>query len=96
MREVEVEYNGKKVKAVIKTLTYGELIKIREACIETKVVGKVTQMAVNLPKMQSMIVNSIVSLPDIKISDLPASEGMKLEEIAMEEAGLSGDSFLTE
>ncbi len=94
MREVEVDYNGKKLKATIRTLTYGELTKIREACIETKVVGKLTQLVVNLPKMQSMIVNLIVSLPEVKVSDLPASEGMMLESIAMEEAGLGGDSFL--
>ncbi len=93
MKDVELNADGKKVIAHIRPLKYGELIKIREQCIETKVIGSMPQMTVNVAKLQELVVKTVVTLSEGKLEDLPASEAVKVEEVALEEAGLTSSSF---
>jgi len=93
MREVILNVDEKKIVAKIRPLKYSELNKIREACSEVQLIGGMTKATVNVFKMQAMIVNTIVSLSDGKLDDLPAKEVVKLEEICLEEAGLGANSF---
>jgi hypothetical protein len=93
MREVILNVDEKKIVAKIRPLKYSELNKIREACSEVQLIGGMTKATINVFKMQAMIVNTIVSLSDGKLDDLPAKEVVKLEEICLEDAGLGANSF---
>ncbi len=93
MKEEIVEVNGKKIKATIRELTYGEVSNILQKCSETKVIGSVMTSDLNIFKLRSEITMLAVTLSEGKVGNLPAKIGRHLEDIALEESGLDDGSF---
>ena len=94
MREVEIEVEEKKMKAKVRKVTYGEYNNILQRCIEMKMVGSISQTTINPIKFQRELVNTCVTIEgDIKLENLPAEIGLKLEAEVMAENNLSDESF---
>ncbi len=83
-REIEIEWEGKPAKVVIKELTYGERNDIRNESNEIKLMGDSIQTKVNMGRFQELcVLKSVVSAPfktgDISaVRDLPIETGDKI------------------
>ena len=92
MKEIELNVEGRKVKATIRKITYGEYNAIMQACTETNMTGSVMRSSVNAFKFQRLLVEKAVTLSQGKVDDLPMDEGIRLEEVVMEINDISATS----
>jgi hypothetical protein len=93
MIEKDVDVDGKNVHVKVRKLTYGEMNNIFQRCTEVKVVGQATNISMNMFKLQHEITVASVSLSEGKVDDLPVTVGRELEDMALKENGMSGESF---
>lgn len=91
MREVEVVYEGRKVKYKVRGLTYGEYLTILKKVAKVEIINKNTNAKYDFPDFLEELMKLSVE-GEVDWHKLIAGESLKLQQIAIEESGL-GDSF---
>ncbi|MEM4104681.1 MAG: hypothetical protein QXF80_06785 [Thermoplasmatales archaeon] len=92
-REVEVEdENGNKVTVILRQLTYAEYTDILKNNVKMEYINAMSKTYIDFVKYKhDLVLMSVVNKDKVDVDKLPMKSGLKVEEVALELNGVSGE-----